>query len=392
MKFLLQLSLFLFSCNLLNAQITLETTTLPEVNDIFKYDAFEDYPDSTSFLENGEDLNWSFDNFDITGSETEVFEDIVGSDLHNSFPQANMLIDLGITLAAAERTTELIEIVGISNVDTGFGNGDPEGVTSFDDTFEYIKRPMSYGDKFEDDFLLPFTISADVIPGLDSIEIPLPGATLDSLRISVLVYKSEEATAWGTMELNGTSHEVLKIEQIDSSSTIIEVGLGIAGTILWIDATDLLGDFGGDMGGGFGGGPQTTTSYKFMAADQKQPLLVFAPEIELDTLGNIISTNVTGALGSNITSSLDEFEDLHQQLIVVPNPVDNELQIISTDHIQSKAVELKIYDVSGKIILNNKNYFYSDKVDVSHFNSGQYFIETTTLETRKSNVIKFNKK
>ncbi len=69
-----------------------------------------------------------------------------------------------------------------------------------------------------------------------------------------------------------------------------------------------------------------------------------------------------------------------ENLIVYPNPVGSELNII----ISSKNVEtIGVYDMSGKTIyLNQSPYFDSPGrlvVDVSGFNSGVYFLAVQTV-------------
>ena len=57
---------------------------------------------------------------------------------------------------------------------------------------------------------------------------------------------------------------------------------------------------------------------------------------------------------------------------VFPNPVSNSLYL-EYSFLTNTTVEIKIYDISGKINLN-KHQKFSDGVDVSELNNGMYFI------------------
>ena len=57
---------------------------------------------------------------------------------------------------------------------------------------------------------------------------------------------------------------------------------------------------------------------------------------------------------------------------IYPNPVKNEINLTSKEPI----VKLKLYDFQGKLILEKSNN--TDRIDVSSFNSGVYFIEAVT--------------
>ena len=93
-------------------QIIIDNSTLPEVGDVIEYRSFTNFEDSTSFKATGENLVWTYKNFNFGPNFTDEFIDITTTDLADSFPSANMLIDLGGFTVAADRTENEINVVG----------------------------------------------------------------------------------------------------------------------------------------------------------------------------------------------------------------------------------------------------------------------------------------
>lgn len=70
-------------------------------------------------------------------------------------------------------------------------------------------------------------------------------------------------------------------------------------------------------------------------------------------------------------------------LVVYPNPTENILNI-SADLVSIADANVKIYDISGKLVYENANLFYNTNaanIDISTFNSGVYLLKLETNET-----------
>src|SRR5690606_13609723 len=70
-------------------------------------------------------------------------------------------------------------------------------------------------------------------------------------------------------------------------------------------------------------------------------------------------------------------------LVVYPNPTENILNI-SADLVSIADANVKIYDISGKLVYENANLFYNTNaanIDISAFNSGVYLLKLETNET-----------
>ncbi|MBK6362661.1 MAG: T9SS type A sorting domain-containing protein [Saprospiraceae bacterium] len=91
---------------------------------------------------------------------------------------------------------------------------------------------------------------------------------------------------------------------------------------------------------------------------------------------------ITGFTGSSLLEGVKFIDVLHADhetfeevdLIVYPNPVDNELQYNITD----VPARIKIYDTKGKLISDRWVYDPNGKIDVSDLNSGMFLIIAET--------------
>lgn len=341
------------------SQIEVSESTLPDIGDILEYNYFNFDGDTTSYREVGGNLSWSYDIRSIDSSRTEAYLDISGSPLADSFPQANMILDELGSQAAAIRTQNTIEIVGFAGGPLGFLGG---GVTRFSDPFVYRTVPINFGDQFSDNISFSFQVSSEFIPGLDSLTLPIPGATLDSIRVTITLTRSESAEGWGSLTLNSETYDVLKIKQEDGVQNKIEFGVSFGGSIIWLDATQFIGDaFGGD---------DLTTTYKFLSADDKASVLeIEERRVPIDTMGNTMLVT-TGRTGQDIVTSVrDNSTDLGE-FTIVTNPVGDELSISFENEKLSGSTYL-IVDANGIICQRGP---MSQKIDVSGLVAGTYFI------------------
>lgn len=348
-----------------NTQITIDNNTLPEVGDILEYVAFDGIADTTTFRQQGEDVTWTFGNIDGSGPIiTEAFNEIMGSGLDTLFPDANMVVNLDMFPAAAIRDSNSISIIGIQG--NAFGGGfldiDVEADTRFDDPYIYRQTPINYGDSYSDDFSLSFTVATDSIAFLDSIPIPIPGATLDSLRINIENSKTETATGWGMVELVGNEFEVLKIEIDETSSTGLDLGVTVFGIFTWLDAS-LFFDLGMLAPGG------ETTIHRFMSADSKASIVEFEQTIVEDSLGREIT--VFGSVRADlITSTRDELIEA-EELVIYPQPAHDIMTIENKDQDAINS-NLLIIDNSGKVMSRTSMNESRVSLEVSSYPSGTY--------------------
>jgi len=372
MKKTILFSILFFAVIHINGQITVGTNTLPDIGDVLLYTTFEDFEDTLSYKLNGEDQRWTYDNFNVTGSESEGYFDIDTSALRDSFPNANMLVNFGGFETAAFRSNNTIEIVGLQlggfGGFGGFGGADGFDIdiqSNLEDPFLFRKTPLSYQDSYKDTLEFRATFPGDLIPGLDSLDLGFPGAGLDSIRVENTIIRTEAATAWGTISILGEEKEVLKLEETTVSNLVIELGVGFLGQIIWLDIATL----GFDIGIG---GDQTTVVYKFVGNEDKRSIVEFTENPILDTLGVLQSTNVTGRLSQEFLSSTIELANQKSNFILYPNPSVDFIRLKNPDQVQLDWA--CIVNSSGQIIKSYKPYFTDNNIITKDLPSGAYFL------------------
>jgi len=360
-------SLFFFLSLLLSfttySQITIEANTLPEVGDVLEYQNFAAFEDTLAYQQNGENISWEIGRVGLTGNSQEAYPDIANSPLADSFPDANMLLNLGPFEAAAIRRPNSIDIIGISI--GGFGDFGIDAAVNFANNYTLRQTPLTYGSQYDDDFEVVITIPADEIPFLDSLDLGALGGVVEAIRVTSIVSKSEEVVGWGNLSLWNENIEVLKVEQIDNSETVIEAGVNLGGFIFWFDIADFLG---GTMGDGFAGA-QSTLTHKFLAADLKTSVIEFTENRFQDELGVNILT-VTGRVSGDIMSNTENltFEDGGISLF------SDMITLSSTNDDLNNDLHLEVLDFEGRKVLSIPAHKLGRRIDVSGLQAGQYIL------------------
>lgn len=379
---ILALVTLVLSTYLCAAQITIGTVTLPKVGDILEYQNFSNYSDTVTHRMSGENMSWVFEGMDVVGRQEEAYRDIEGTALADSFPEANLLLDFGGFEAAGLRTMNTVELVGISTADLGFGL---DAAVNLDQNFVITRRPLAYGDSSSDNFNLSVSFSTDLIPGIDSFDIPVPGASLDSLRVVTSIARTDEVIGWGTATVFNETKEVLQVKRVETTSNSFEIGLLFLGQPLWLPADELLALLGGGGGPDPGlpalGGEQTTTSYLFLTDDLKTSVIEFNENPTFDSLGVVIDLQISGTISGDIISGTEELSLSDGGYQVYPNPAQEYLRI---SHPENKKIGLKVelFSAQGQLVQHYDSYSLDSKIPITELESGQYFLRIT--EANKS--------
>ena len=356
-------------------QITIDSKCIPNAGDVLTYEVIANFEDDSSYLLDGEDLSWSYDNLSFDANIDIEFLDIAGTSIADSFPNANAAINFAGFLSVADISMDEVNLFGLVGNPLSFLTGDSSKVL-FSEPFTYKKTPINYGDAYEDDFEIKFTFPADIIPGADSIMLPIPGASLDSARVRILVYKSEEVTAWGNLSINGNSHEVIKVKQIDTVGTILEAGVSFLGNILWLDASTFVdpNEFGLGL-------DQNTTTYKFLSNNSKESVLEVRETMVQDSTGNEF-TQRSARAGQSTLSNIIDVENNLSSVTVSPNPTSNLIRLES-----SEVIDLyQIYSSAGQKLKEGLVNRKTMTINVSDLQNGTYILRTWTQNAPQSST------
>ena len=74
---------------------------------------------------------------------------------------------------------------------------------------------------------------------------------------------------------------------------------------------------------------------------------------------------------------INENENLLSTISIGPNPSNNYIKI---DLNTSDAVLIQVFNLGGKLVLNNKEYFSKELIDISHLRGGVYLVKVTNKE------------
>jgi hypothetical protein len=356
-------------------QVTVTSMSLPDIGDELDYTIFAEYQDTVSYRISGENMEWTFDGFNTVNTQTEVYTDISTTALADSFPNANMLLEFGGFESAALKTDTSLALVGV--IVEGLGGLGVEFNVDLDEPFRLRTAPFEYGDVIEDEFSVIVSFSASIIPGIDSFDIGVPGTTIDSIRITTDISKKEEAIGWGTLNMLGLQKEVLQIKEDNNTNTIIELGVTAFGTMLWINAAALLGD----MVDAFGGN-QTTTTYKFLTANDKRSVIEFDESRVIDT-SDISTLVVNGRTSAEFLSSTADLSLNQSAFTLYPNPATDLLHI--TTEVGEDIESISIYNAAGQLEKKINHLIKWQSVSTENLPIGIYFlhIKTKNLETVK---------
>ncbi len=91
-----------------------------------------------------------------------------------------------------------------------------------------------------------------------------------------------------------------------------------------------------------------------------------------ETLLWIEKPNGDYVLYSDINYNLSTLENELQDLSITPNPVRQEFTVSGIEGIEN--LHLSLYDVSGKLVLQNENYKDGERLSVNHLKAGIYFV------------------
>lgn len=369
---------FALAPSLLSTQITIDSNTLPEVGDVLEYATFDGLADTTAFRQNGEDQTWIFADIDTDGPVViEAYSDITGSGLDTLFPDANMLVELDMFPAAAIRDNNSIKVLGVGA--DGFAGGfldiDIQADTRFDEPYVLRQTPINFGNSYDDSFSLQISFSTDSLGFFDSIPLPIPGASLDSLRITVNNSKRERATGWGKVDILGNEIEVLKVEINETSETGFDLGLSAFGFFTWLDASELF-----DTGDLFPQGE--TVTHRFMAADSKASIIEFTETTVQDSFG--IETTVDGRVRADLVTSTENVLSFDDITMVFPQPANQSLTIMNRDN-ATPLGKIIIFNNGGQLMTQLTSNESQVSVNVDEYPSGIY---TLMLVSEKGIIAK----
>lgn len=355
MKTKLLLSTFLIVALISNAQITTNVSSLPDAGDVLNYKNLDIITDEFLFF--GEDVTWDFTGMIGEVPLSEEYLDASTGVNYDQFADTDVLLNLFGAEAYANRNTTNIEIVGIAGGQLLDGLELAEA-QEFSEPYVIRRAPLGFGDTYSGTTSFGFSVDiedfgplADIIEELNPVE----GASVDSIRMTFTLNRSEEVDSYGAVLIGDDSIDALRLVQNDETEIGIDIYVvtGIVDT--WISVTDFvdLGELGFE--------DLVTTNYIFLDETSKEYLL----EVNVDQFTQV----ATGRYNADFTNSIHENSPL--LLSVFPNPT-SDLLVINGANLSS----IDIFNELGQVVISEKlNKKFQIEFSLASLANGLYIVK-----------------
>ena len=311
------------------AQVSIEEVAYPEPGDtVTRYVDLS--PVGVEITEPGPDQLWQWD-LSMELPQVSYFDT---NDRADIFPFASIrLVNTALD--------DYYNIVEGGWLLMGSEGADPIGAgfnveTFYSPVFREEYAPIAYQDSMQQIFDVYSGIPLAALP--DTLLEMLP-ILPDSMRARVAMNVTDKVDAWGSLEINGTSVDVLRQYREMQLAVAIEAKISI---LPWQDVTDLILSFIPELPFGIQL-KDTLTSYRFLAPFYGQPVAeVF---LEADTADRVeFQLEILSGLGQ----PLPQLADFN----VYPNPASDQLTLDLRDF-ELDVNRVIIYDMTGRPVMQS---------------------------------------
>lgn len=253
----------------LSAQITLGPDWLMEAGFSMTLFTDADYSDPQGNLaKSGANQTWDFTQLNV--DDTTSVQARVASEgaAFASFPMADLVFTSEQEVGFVTSTSEVYLQRSGNNLNViGIADADPAAILPsipLSDPLLFQSAPITYQSTTSDQTRLRLTFGSEVLSAIlgDSTF----AAFVDSLGVSIGQDVDTEIDGWGTINLNGRTHDALRIRSVTEAFQEVEVKVGFFG---WVPITSQIP--GIDSTIDFNS--QATVSYSWMIADQPYPIM-----------------------------------------------------------------------------------------------------------------------
>lgn len=348
------------SAGYLQAQITVDISTLPEVGTTLEYSSFSVYEGEGKYNTTGEDLVWDFTDVLIDGEEIEEFQDPSNGEGSAGFPDADMLVSFIGGEGYAIKNSTSISVIGFYGEEFG---GLPVPLTQeLSQPFVIRRAPLAFGDQYSTSTSFDAKFPLSDFPDLDTLIMennPLgEGVEIDSFAIQWDIEREENVIGWGTVTLDSGDYDVLQVVQDESIVTNIEAYIVTVIGGSWIDIGSFLPEeFAGNL-------EIDQTTYRFLTATDKTPLIEFTEQM----VDEAIIVNGRGQRGLLTSNKEIEYSSSIQ---LYPNPASDFIHI----DFDLEVDKVEIYSEIGSLIKTFDQIDRNQALPIGELTSGAYYIK-----------------
>lgn len=376
----IQLVILCFLVFNVSAQITVTSSTFPEVGDTL-LTGTDNMPANIQVGTPGPDREWNFKSLQSPIVLRTVVKAAAEGEAAASFPNADLVFKLNDNAegyySVSNSTLELVGLSGTDPLNLGI-----EVMPKLNDPQIERRAPLNYGDNNTSEVKITYAVSADDIPQELLQDLPI---TPDSLRIRLQLDREDEVDAWGTMSIPGGTYDVLREKRILEQDIRLDAKIGFLG---WQDITDIVlevTNLGADVLGN-----NRIVRYHYWSNTEKEAIAVVTMD---QNEANPISVTFKA---EDILSDLVETADkLQPGVLAFPNPamVHTNFQFV---RLKPGKYRLVIYNLVGSEVWH-RDYHISgpltERVNISQLKKGTYLYALQdqrgrTLITRRLIVVR----
>ncbi|HPH19268.1 MAG TPA: hypothetical protein PLE32_10835 [Haliscomenobacter sp.] len=338
MRQLFNTLLFLAIAQLCKAQITVTSSTFPVAGDTLRY-AFDDRPAldvQSLFSPPGGNQNWDLSKLVARSVSLQVFGPASAGKNANSYPGAELVVADAIRETYYNLSNTRLENMGFAGVD-------PFGL-SLNARFKllpaYVERrsPMNFFDINVANSSVFQGFSLNELPDVVKKNLPTSATLIDSIRVRIAFTRNDVVDAYGTLKLPFAQYNVLRQKSTEYISTRLDVKTFLG----WLDATDLIVNQNTAFAAVFG--VDTLVSHHFYNNTTKEVIA----QLNFNTAQNQI-LSVRFKAPPRATVPVREVQPPTAQLQVIPNPVDEEIQLSFVPLISGK-LRIELHDALGRTL------------------------------------------
>lgn len=356
------------------SQTVITNSTFPQNGDQLNYASLSIIDFDLDMKSTAGPHEWDFNVLNKGYLFTENYVDVSQGSASAMFPDANLLLKSQGEERYLDANNNNIRVLGFGGINPLF---------QIPLTLRYTEAPLvrvaplEFVNTTSTSSVFNIAISTEIFP--DSIKALFPaGFEPDSVKIQFENISNGILDAYGTLEMQGQSFDVLREKVTENTDTKVFIKLPIIG---WVDLGAFAGGTGFELPESFQQfiGVHTSTIYRFHT-DTRKEILVSATYNEENALTNVVFADL-----GNVVAGTQEV--VSSQMELYPNPAQNILNI-SIPNWESGSYLLTVSDIKGGVIkseIKELSQNGHNSIDVSHLNPGNYIL---TLRNNTGKIVR----
>lgn len=347
----------------LNAQITITNSTFPVVGDKLKLVNKTSFSGSLNMGNVSGPQVWDFSSLNSGAKFTEEYKSASTGQDAASFPDAQMVLSLDNQEEYFKSSATAITSLGLGGENPLLGSA---VVVRYTKQPTYRSAPLTFIGATKSDGAFNIKLSTDIFP--DSLLASLGNFKPDSVRIEFTTTSTGLMDAYGVLNMQGKSIDVLREKSTVSTKTNVFLKVPLLGwqslDLLLQIAQASIPDFIKSLIGS-----RHYTDYKFYSNNHKE-ILVSARYDSLNVLDELIFADLGGVTSVNDQKEMDAFS-------LYPNPSTEFINVVIPNTWKEGSYLITISDLAGKPVYAEPCQLtpaQNKQIKINNFAKGVYFL------------------